>query len=116
MFLRNNFADIHPQPQESYEIGSDLDDIQPNIWLPESVLPGFKGYFSGLYERLAGVCTLLLEVLSAGLTLDEEEHKALMDLILVTGCQLRLLHYPPITREKLRDEMLARLPAHNDWG
>lgn len=73
---------------------------------------------SGWYERLSGVSKLLLEAIGVGLGIDPgtEAHRDLMSLISDRHCQLRLLHYPPISKAKLENEMLARLPAHHDWG
>ncbi|KAK6220870.1 hypothetical protein LQW54_001790 [Pestalotiopsis sp. IQ-011] len=104
--------------KESYEIGSEHDPVQDNIWLPADVLPGYRAYMSGWYERLAGVSKLLLEVIGIGLGIDRdtEAHRDLLSLISDRHCQLRLLHYPPISKLKLENEMLARLPAHHDWG
>ncbi|KAI1774101.1 Clavaminate synthase-like protein [Hypoxylon cercidicola] len=102
--------------KESYEIGSEQDPVQQNIWLPEDVLPGFRGYMTTLYDRLLGVSKTILEAIAIGLSLDAEEHAESVKLISDRHCQLRLLHYPEVTKEKLRNELLARLPAHNDWG
>ncbi|ETS83524.1 hypothetical protein PFICI_05400 [Pestalotiopsis fici W106-1] len=104
--------------KESYEIGSEHDPVQENIWLPEEVLPGYRSYMSGWYERLAGVSKLLLQIIGLGLEIepDTEAHRQLLNLISDRHCQLRLLHYPPISKDKLENEMLARLPAHHDWG
>ncbi|KAI1401789.1 Clavaminate synthase-like protein [Hypoxylon fuscum] len=102
--------------KESYEIGSEQDPVQQNIWLPEDVLPGFRGYMTGLYDRLVGVSKTILEAIAIGLSLDAEDHSEFIKLISDQHCQLRLLHYPEVTKEKLRNELLARLPAHNDWG
>jgi hypothetical protein len=32
-----------PDVKESFESGNVKDDLQPNIWLPEDKLPGFRG-------------------------------------------------------------------------
>jgi hypothetical protein len=31
-----------PDVKESFECGREEDELQPNIWLPDGVLPGFK--------------------------------------------------------------------------
>lgn len=31
-----------PDLKESFEVGREDDPVMPNIWLPESMLPGFK--------------------------------------------------------------------------
>lgn len=69
-----------------------------------------------IYDRLVSVSKIILEAIATGLSLDAEEHTELIKLISDRHCQLRLLHYPQVTKEKLRNELLARLPAHNDWG
>ncbi|KAM7223009.1 Clavaminate synthase-like protein [Rhypophila decipiens] len=101
--------------KESYEIGSEHDDQQQNIWLPDDVLDGFRTYFSALYERLDKVADMILDAIGVGLGLDEEAHAALMALHSNRHCQLRLLHYPAIEKD-MSDSVFARLPAHNDWG
>lgn len=78
--------------KESYEIGSEQDDQQGNIWLPEEVLPGFRAYMTSLYERFVGVGEVVIGVIGVGLGLDlegeEEEGRALRALISGRHCQL----------------------------
>lgn len=104
--------------QESYEIGSETDPVQQNIWLPEDVLPGFREYETALYERLAGLSTALLDIIGIGLGLESgtEGAQALANLISDRHCQLRLLHYPSVSKTQLQEHLLARLPPHRDWG
>ncbi|KAI0106397.1 Clavaminate synthase-like protein [Nemania sp. FL0031] len=102
--------------KESYEIGSELDPVQQNIWLPENILPNFRNYMTTLYEKLSRVSEMILHAIGIGLGLEGPAYESLMKLISGRHCQLRLLHYPAISKEKLQDELLARLPAHQDWG
>ncbi|KAI0101539.1 hypothetical protein GGR51DRAFT_563440 [Nemania sp. FL0031] len=102
--------------KESYEIGSEHDPAQTNIWLPEDVLPGFRGSMNSLYARLIVISRLILDAIGVGLGLDADAHATLMELVSDDHCQLRLLHYPPISREKLQHELFTRMPAHTDWG
>ncbi|KAJ8133423.1 hypothetical protein O1611_g200 [Lasiodiplodia mahajangana] len=102
--------------KESYEIGSEFDPVQQNIWLPEDVLPNFRNYMTALYEKLCKVSEMILHAIGVGLGLEGPAYQSLMELISDRHCQLRLLHYPAISKEKLQDELLARLPAHQDWG
>lgn len=69
-----------------------------------------------LYERLAGVGNVILSAIGVGLGLDGGELAALMKLDSERHSQLRLLHYPAISKEKVSNEVFARLPAHTDWG
>ncbi|KAI0490581.1 Clavaminate synthase-like protein [Xylaria cf. heliscus] len=102
--------------KESYEIGSELDPVQKNIWLPNDVLPNFQSYMTALYERLCSVGKMILHAIGVGLGLEGAALTRLEDLISDRHCQLRLLHYPTISKAKLQNELLARLPPHQDWG
>lgn len=59
---------------------------------------------------------MVLHAIGIGLGLDDSAYTSLMELLSERHCQLRLLHYPAISKEKLQSELLARLPAHQDWG
>lgn len=102
--------------QESYEIGSEDDPVQQNIWLPDDILPDFRRRMTDLYKRLSGVSEVLLQAIGVGLGLNDEERTALDRLISYRHCQLRLLHYPAVSKEKLQNDLIARLPPHTDWG
>lgn len=70
-----------------------------------------------MYERLAGISRTLLqpwEVIGIGLGLDSEANGALAMLISDRHCQLRLLHYPAVSKTQLQKQLLARLPPHRD--
>lgn len=56
----------------------------------------------------------LLRALAIGVGLEDEDfflrfHSGINN-------QLRLLHYPSIEAEKLSNNVVARMPAHSDWG
>ncbi|KAI0397601.1 Clavaminate synthase-like protein [Xylariaceae sp. FL0594] len=102
--------------KESFEIGSEHDPVQQNIWLPDDTLPNFRSYMTELYEKLCTVSRTVLHAVGIGLDLEGAEQDSLMKLISNRHCQLRLLHYPPISKERLQRDLLARLPPHRDWG
>ena len=103
--------------KESYEIGSEEDDQQQNIWLPDDTLPGFRAYALSLYERLAVVGSVLLHAMGVGLGLDDNEQDALEHLASKRHSQLRFMHYPAVSKTRLQtEEEVPRLAAHNDWG
>ncbi|KAK6064325.1 hypothetical protein SCUP515_11854 [Seiridium cupressi] len=85
--------------KESYEIGSEDDPVQQNIWLPEDVLPHFKEYMNGLYKRLVGVSQVVLDAISLGFGLDDEAHRALNKLIR-GGLELK----DPLTKQFMHAE------------
>ncbi|CAF9932147.1 hypothetical protein IMSHALPRED_008813 [Imshaugia aleurites] len=102
--------------KESYEIGSEENSAQQNIWLPEDVLPGFRSFMTKFYWELDKAARRVLEAVGLALKLSEAEKGYLFDLHSGHNNQLRLLHYPPISTEKLRKNVVARMPAHCDWS
>ena len=48
VFDKEEIADLRqiPDVKETYESGNVDDEAQPNIWLPEEKLPGFRAYES----------------------------------------------------------------------
>ncbi|KAK5663403.1 hypothetical protein OQA88_3832 [Cercophora sp. LCS_1] len=102
--------------KENYEVGSEHDDQQANIWLPESVLPGFRTYMAGLYARLCAVGQTVLDAIGEGLDLSPEELAEFRGLNSPHHSQLRMLHYPGFGRNKPESESFTRCPAHCDWG
>ncbi|KAL8760495.1 MAG: hypothetical protein Q9184_003315, partial [Pyrenodesmia sp. 2 TL-2023] len=103
---------IHPK--ESYEIGSDDYPDQPNVWLPEHVLPGYRTFMTNFYWDSWENGKMILKALAIGLGLDDEDYF----LRFHTGHenQLRLLHYPPVPAASIEDGSMARMDAHSDWG
>ncbi|KAJ4421543.1 hypothetical protein N0V82_003681 [Gnomoniopsis sp. IMI 355080] len=100
--------------KESYEIGSETCASQPNQWLPEEVLPGFRSFTTGFYWTCFNTAKELLKAIAIGIGLEDEEF--LLKFHSGENNQLRLLHYPPVERDKLSSNAIARMPAHSDWG
>ncbi|KAH8892197.1 Clavaminate synthase-like protein [Thozetella sp. PMI_491] len=100
--------------KESYEIGSEDFPDQPNVWLPEEVLPGFRSFMTGFYWQCFGTAKEVLRAMTLGIGLEDENY--LLKFHSGANNQLRLLHYPPVETEKLSSNALARMPAHSDWG
>lgn len=100
--------------KESYEIGSETFAQQPNQWLPEEVLPGFREFTTGFYWSCFDTAKELLRAMAVGIGLDDPDY--LLKFHSGENNQLRLLHYPPVETEKLSSNAMARMPAHSDWG
>lgn len=100
--------------KESYEIGSETFAQQPNQWLPEEVLPGFREFMTGFYWSCFETSKELLRAMAMGIGLDDSDY--LLKFHSGENNQLRLLHYPPVETEKLSSNAMARMPAHSDWG
>lgn len=118
-------ANAHTQSQqlrqvadckESYDIGSETLATQPNQWLPEAVLPGFRGFTTRFYRRCHETARELLRALAMGIGLGDDDAEAFLGCHSGENNQLRLLHYPPVERGRLEREEVARMPAHSDWG
>lgn len=101
--------------KESYEVGSEALASQPNQWLPEDVLPGFRAFATGFYWACWAAARELLRALALGLDLDGGEDY-LLRFHGGDNNQLRLLHYPPVETAALASDAVARMPAHSDWG
>lgn len=112
--LREQYASISDY-KESYEIGSEENKVQYNIWLPEDTLPGFRDFMTRFFWELNKTAELILDALIAALDLPESEAEAVRVLHTGHDNQLRLLHYPPIKDAMINDESVGRLGAHTDW-
>ncbi|KAI9847754.1 MAG: hypothetical protein M1830_007330 [Pleopsidium flavum] len=101
--------------KESYEIGSEENAAQPNIWLPEQTLPGFRAFMTKFYWEFHKTARLVLQVLAQGIDLAEEDTTHFIQLHSGQNNQLRLLHYPPVPAAEVESQAVARMPAHSDW-
>ncbi|KAI1250692.1 hypothetical protein MGN70_007749 [Eutypa lata] len=100
--------------KESYEVGNEDFELQPNVWLPEEVLPGFRDFTTRFYWECFEAAKDLLRALAIGVGLEDENY--FLNYHSGLNNQLRLLHYPPVEAEKLLSNATARMPAHTDWG
>ncbi|KAF5878428.1 putative thymine dioxygenase protein [Botrytis fragariae] len=107
-------GELTASSQESYEIGSEKNPSQPNIWLPESTLPNFHCFMQSFYHRLSTTAQTILLALGTGLEL--QTPSLLADFHSGHTNQLRLLHYPPIPASEIETGLAVRLPAHTDFG
>ncbi|KAI9889681.1 MAG: hypothetical protein M1814_005082 [Vezdaea aestivalis] len=103
-----------PDFKESYEVGSEDFEAQPNVWVPEDTLPGFKQFMTKFYWSCAEVAQRILKCIALGLGIDDES--LLLKSHTGLNNQLRLLHYPPVAAELVRAGKIARMPAHSDWS
>jgi len=100
--------------KESYEVGSEENAQQPNVWLPEATLPGFRQFTTQFYWKCNVLAQELLRALALGIGLEDPEY--LINYHSGHNNQLRLLHYPPVPAAQLESQSIARMPAHSDWG
>ncbi|KAL2012914.1 hypothetical protein VTN00DRAFT_439 [Thermoascus crustaceus] len=100
--------------KESYDIGSDENKEQPNQWIPDELLPGFRAFMTHFYWECFKVGGDIMRALALGVGLEDEEY--ILRKHSGHNNQLRLLHYPPIPAEALESQRIARMPAHTDWS
>jgi isopenicillin N synthase-like dioxygenase len=102
-----------PDSKESYESGNVNDDAQPNIWLPEDRLPGFRTFMEQYFTICADLIHRILDSLSIALSVPDPGLSLTHSNSLF---QLRLLHYPAIESEELARNKRSRINAHSDFG
>ena len=100
--------------KESYEVGSEENPEQPNVWLPEAVLPGFRNFTTEFYWRCHSLSQKILHLIALGLELPDPQY--FLKFHSGQNNQLRLLHYPPIPAREIEEDRAARISAHTDWG
>ncbi|KAI9367936.1 hypothetical protein BJX61DRAFT_537663 [Aspergillus egyptiacus] len=103
-----------PDVKEVYDIGSENNTSQPNQWLPENVLPGFREFMVQFYSDCDRVGRDVLRALAIGLDLADADY--LTKKHSGKDNQLRLLHYLPVPAEDLEKERVSRCAAHTDWS
>ncbi|OAP54404.1 hypothetical protein AYL99_11505 [Fonsecaea erecta] len=100
--------------KESYEVGSETNPDQPNVWPPADVLPEWRPFMSAFYWTCFAAARHILRALALGIGLADEDH--LLRFHDGHHNQLRLLHYPPVAAAAVREGRVARMPAHTDWS
>ncbi|KAL4896700.1 thymine dioxygenase [Aspergillus ambiguus] len=103
-----------PDVKEVFDIGSEENTAQPNQWIPDDTLPGFRVFMTDFYSECWKLGRELLRAVAMGLDLEDEEY--LTKQHSGHNNQLRLLHYLPVPAEDLKSERIARCPAHTDWS
>jgi isopenicillin N synthase-like dioxygenase len=98
-----------PDFKESFESGNTTDISQPNIWPPSHTLLGFmEKYFilcAALVHGILDTLSIALDV--PGQSLSPTHSQSLF--------QSRLLHYPAIAAEELKQKRWYRTNAHSDF-
>ena len=110
--LKKNLRQIG-DVKESYEIGSESNADQPNQWLPESVLPGFRDFMTDFYWDCHAAAMEILSAMALGIGLEDEGFFRPMHS--GNNNQLRLLHYPPVPAANIESQTSTRMGAHSDW-
>ncbi|KAJ4317072.1 hypothetical protein N0V84_007525 [Fusarium piperis] len=110
------YAAAKTAEEESFEMGSEENKREPNIWPPDEVYPGFRDCLLKFYWELNKATVAILDALIMSLDLTDDEAKAVRSLHPGHHHQLRLLHYPPMDETTAADKYAARIGAHTDWS
>ncbi|KAK2627770.1 hypothetical protein QTJ16_002416 [Diplocarpon rosae] len=102
-----------PDYTESYGMGSDQNHEQPNVWLEDCILPGFRDFCLKFYAECWKTSKLILQALALGLELPHADY--LLKFHSETENQLSLRHYPPVSESKVSSGEADRLGAHTDF-
>ncbi|KAH7393780.1 hypothetical protein DE146DRAFT_660005 [Phaeosphaeria sp. MPI-PUGE-AT-0046c] len=102
-----------PDYKESFESGNVNDPTQPNIWLPDPHLPGFKPFMQHMFTACETLIHQILSTLSIALSVPPPGLSPTHSQSLF---QLRLLHYPSLAASELRNARRSRINAHSDFG
>jgi len=94
-------------------MGSDNNQNQPNIWIPDSTLPGFQDFALSFYAECWKTSQLVLRALALGLGLDDEAF--LLKFHSEKENELSFRHYPPVSESKVKSGEMDRLGAHTDF-
>ncbi|KAL9080414.1 MAG: hypothetical protein Q9157_000799 [Trypethelium eluteriae] len=97
--------------KESYDIGSERDELYSNIWPPTGVCDTFEPTFVEFFEVCYRTQLLILEAISIGLGLPTQ---TLSQLHAAQHNELRLTHYPAVPQEAFSTS--TRIAAHTDFG
>lgn len=105
--------------KESFDLGRENDEIMPNIYPPPPLLPRFRDVTSQLFNTLHEFGLDVLQALALGLQLKDENffaHYHGRDGQEAPMNQLRLLHYPAVSKEAARQGGITRIAPHTDKG
>ncbi|TDL29219.1 Clavaminate synthase-like protein [Rickenella mellea] len=102
-----------PDAKETMEIGREWNTVWKNRWPQESECPKFRETMLAFFQTCHDLHAVVMRSVALGLDLQETffDNK-----INEQSHNLRLLSYPPIKSEILRQEGQARAGAHSDYG
>jgi len=105
--------------KEAFDIGRENDTNLPNIYPPPDILPKFRDITMGLFKALHNFGLDVLRATALGLQLKDENFFTRFhgkDGREDPMNQLRLLHYPAVTKAAAEKGGLTRISPHTDKG
>jgi isopenicillin N synthase-like dioxygenase len=89
------------------------DPDYPNKYPAEDKAPGFKEWMDGFFSRAQGLSLDLMRSLEIAMELPQN---ALVDRCQGNASELRMLYYPQVHRDDLKDGKSMRIWPHTDFG
>jgi isopenicillin N synthase-like dioxygenase len=104
-----------PDLKESFEIGRDGEEGLPNNWPSgDAEAEKFREFMIGFHGLCKELHVEVMRVIAVGMGLEEGYFDGYTD---VGDNTLRLLHYPPVSKEVFRrNEFQVRAGEHTDYG
>lgn len=101
--------------KETVDMGSATDNLVSNLWLEESILPGYRSTMESFYNKAFETEMHILSALAIALGLKDKDH--FLSMHNRAENEFRILHYPDIPASELRDGSGAtRIAEHTDFG
>lgn len=99
--------------QEHFDCGP-WDDVQfPNKFPSEEDLPGFHAFIKSYFDLAQSVSLSIMRACEVGWDMEED---ALVSRCVPAASELRLLHYPCVSLDRLKSGTIKRAWPHTDFG
>ncbi|KAJ5965377.1 gibberellin 20-oxidase [Penicillium waksmanii] len=99
--------------KEHFDCGPHGDIEFPNKFPSDKDLPGFKEFIEQYFDMVQGVSLEIMRACEVGFGLPEN---SLVGLCTPAASELRMLHYPPVSLERLKTGTIKRAWPHTDFG
>jgi isopenicillin N synthase-like dioxygenase len=99
--------------QEHFDCGPPGDQEFPNVYPSEEALPGFQEFIERYYEFAQRLSLDIMRACEVGFDMP---NNALVGRCQPAASELRLLHYPPVSVERLNNGTIKRAWPHTDFG
>ncbi len=96
--------------QEFFDLGSSVDPLYENLWVPETDLPGFRQFCESFYGKCFIIRAEMLRAIARGLKVELDLFERKCD---TNVHSLRLLHYPACDIQTLKNGT-KRVSEHSD--
>ncbi|KAF9769438.1 hypothetical protein IL306_013155 [Fusarium sp. DS 682] len=109
------FRQKNPDCKETLELGNPFSDkVPPNKWIPEHLLPGFRGFVESWWTDCAELAHCLYQ--SLGQAVDIHDKDYFSRLHSENDCHMTWNFYPSMPSRPLHSNEAKRLGEHTDFG